>query len=62
MSNVNVGGNKGEVFEYVRGTNARLDAIIGDAKVFIVNGAKGRKPVTASTEQEAVDIYVRLYL
>lgn len=62
MSTVKVGTNKGEVYEYVRGTNERLDAIIGDQKVFIVNGARGRVPVVAETEAEAVEVYVARYL
>lgn len=57
-----VGDSKGEVFEYVRGTNALLDKMLGNEKVFIVNGSKGRKPVTADSEQEAIDIYVSLYI
>lgn len=55
-------GNNEQVYEYVRGTNHLLDAMLGDEeRVFIVNASHGRKPVSAETAVEALEKYKALY-
>ena len=44
---------------YKRGTNERLDKIIGDSRVWIINGEMGRLPLEAETLEEALAEYDR---
>ena len=43
---------------YERGTNERLDALLEENEVvWIVNGPRGRVPISASTKEEALEKY-----
>lgn len=56
------GKGKETPYEYVRGTNAHLDALLEEGeRVFIVNRSKGRKPVSAESIEEALEKYERMY-
>lgn len=48
---------KTEVIRYKRGTNEYLDTILNDEVVWIIQGPKGRLPIIADTEEEALGIY-----
>jgi hypothetical protein len=57
-----MGRGKETPYRYQRGTNAHLDAILGeDEVVYIVNQEKGRRPVVANSPSEALENYDRIY-
>lgn len=42
-------------------SNERLNALLEDETVFIVNGPRGRRPMIADTEDEAITDYLNRF-
>lgn len=48
-----------DIQEYVRGTNALMDTMIEQGEqVWIINGQAGRRPVSATSREDAINIYM----
>lgn len=48
-----------DIQEYERGTNDLLDKMIEPwEQVWIINGQAGRRPVAATSKEEAISIYM----